>query len=308
LAHMGWVQGSRVRALGWGALVAATLFPGVAAAWPVAPTMSPPCQAGEPCETAAPASGPALPTAPEAVPPANAAAAPTTGSGEAAAVEPPPAAAVAPVSPQPAADAEDPRVRAVGRPSPAGPPTPAPEFTIPARFFLLSLGAHVFVGKGSDGVDPGVRASLLWGGRVSSTFSAGAELVADYVNPSDTGGSSLTEWMFDLTFSPLFHAPLGRNAQFVIGPRLGLFGVTFSVSGQSVSGQSASIDGWALGWAAGANAGVLGPLGSAQAGFLFSLGTRTPEKLCYSGSGQDECISEGFSTAKVVGIAALLML
>lgn len=205
---------------------------------------------------------------------------------------------------RPAADAEEPRIRTAPQPVPLAAAAPDKEFTIPGHFVLLSLGSHVFVGKGSDGLDPGLRAAVLVGGRVAPTFSAGAEFVIDYLNPATPTGTSVTEMMFDLTFSPLFHAPLGRNAQFVIGPRLGLFYLDFSGSSQLTA-----IDGWSWGWVAGANMGVLGPLGGAQAGFLFSLGARSPDKLCFTVSGQDEqCTSDGLNTAKVVAISALLML
>lgn len=175
---------------------------------------------------------------------------------------------------------------------------------VPDRLFLLSLGTNVFVGEGSEGVSPGFRVGAFLGGRVSDGITANAELAIDYVNLDTPSEVSATEFMFDLTFSPLLHAGSAGEAQLVLGPRFGLFYITASASR---AGSSASESGWGL--VLGANAGLLVPAGQARLGILGSFGARDPMSLCLSGTGfAKQCTSDNLRTAKVLGLSFLALL
>jgi hypothetical protein len=169
---------------------------------------------------------------------------------------------------------------------------------------MLDAGLHMWVGQGSDNFYPGLRTGLLLGGRLGPQVSGNAELVIDLLNPDTPEGVSITEFFFDLTFSPLLHAPLSPTTQFVLGPKLGVFMLAESASAQ---GESATVWGW--GWVVGANAGIVASQGSTRLGVLTSFTARNPLKVCIdTATSGEQCVSENFRAGKMLSLAFLIML
>lgn len=273
-------------------------FASTARAWPVAPSGEPtPCEPGQACSAAAPGGQPSEGGAAGAGAATGSAAGDGRPQSEDAAVVPPP--------PSPLIDAEDPPGGRVGQPLGGVPALdPAEPELIPARVLMLNVGLHKFVGDASDGFYPGLRTGVLLGGRLNPQFSGNAELVIDLMNPDTPDGISATELFFDLTFSPLVHAPLSPTTQFILGPRLGIFYLAESISAPGLSG---SVWGW--GWAGGVNAGMLSAQGTVHIGFLASFVARSPEKVCVdTRTSSEECVSNGLHAAKLVSLAFLAML
>jgi hypothetical protein len=175
---------------------------------------------------------------------------------------------------------------------------------VPGQILMLDIGLHKPVGDGSDAFHPGLRAGMFVGGRVGQSLSANAELVFDLLNPDLPDGSSVTEFLVDVTFSPLLHAPLTATTQFIVGPRLGIFYLY-----ESASFGTQSFSGWGWGWAPGLNAGFLVSADRARFGALASFGARSPVKVCAESAGGSEmCTTDNLNNLKFVSIALLVML
>ena len=74
-------------------------------------------------------------------------------------------------------------------------------------------------------------------------------------------------------------------------------------------GGGLSVDTWAYGWTAGANAGVLFPVGpKVRLGGLANFYFRNPLKVCVTANGTDSCASSGVNPVKTIALsfAALL--
>jgi hypothetical protein len=168
---------------------------------------------------------------------------------------------------------------------------------------LPFIGLNSFQGDTGRNVDVGLRLGAIVGTRLAENWSAGGELVVDFVNPSNTGTADVSEYMIDFAFTPLLHVPQ-PGFEFVLGPVLGGFVLTASASG---GGISESV--WAYGWTFGANAGVLLNVNeSAKVGLLVSFVGREPFKECASSNIMSEmCATSGFTAAKVLGFAAAAM-
>ena len=120
------------------------------------------------------------------------------------------------------------------------------------------------------------------------------------MNPNSTPDSSYTDVVVDITFSPLFHIPLPM-LEIVLGPKLGLFGESISIS-DSYSGTSSS--GSASGLAYGFNAGVFVPLGNIAIGGLLNY-TRRNYAGC-SDSSSSDCFSPPYDV-QVWGISGAMI-
>src|SRR5215831_4852908 len=184
----------------------------------------PACQTGATCVNGtcmvpAPATGPA-PVAPPAATTAPAATTPAPAAMTPAPAPPPPTPAPAPPpayapgSPQPGSPYAAPVYAYPSRPPPAPPPHSG-------LLALPYIGVNSFSGSGTSSLDPGLRFGSFLGGFVTPTFSVDGEATMDIMNPN-TPGIESSEWMAHFTFSPLFHAR-GPSAEFVIGPKLGLW-------------------------------------------------------------------------------------
>jgi hypothetical protein len=283
----------------WVFLLSATLAVGVllgapsrVLAWPVSPSIeTDPCGPAEWCSDAGSARQPEGATG-------GAAAGANAGPGDARSADeeaatgftssspsnttasPSSAAAVA----APVGDADEPRTQALE--------------LVPDPIVMIDVGLHKWLGDSAAGFDPGLRAGLLVGGRMGRQVSGNAELVVDLLSPDTPNGVSVTELVFDLTFSPLLHMPLSATSQVIFGPRLGVFYLYESVS---TAYQDATARGW--GWATGLNVGILGALDAARIGFLSSFNVRKPVKVC-----GEYCSSDGLDPAKMWGLAVLVML
>jgi len=147
---------------------------------------------------------------------------------------------------------------------------------------LPYIGVNSFAVSGTTGLDPGLRFGSFLGGFVTPTFSVNGEATMDIMNPN-TPGIESSEWMAHFTFSPLFHAR-GPSAEFVIGPKLGLWTLSAHAS-DSIE----TIDVSEYGWTIGGNLGVFFALnGGASLGGLMSLANLQISHACVTSSAYGE--------------------
>jgi hypothetical protein len=187
-------------------------------------------------------------------------------------------------------------------PAAAAPPPPAP---VGRHGFLpiIYIGANSFQGKTGDGLGVGFRLGTILGGRLNEQFSINGELTIDVLNPSNVpSGEDLTVVEVDLALSPLFHAPVGMNGEFVVGPKLGFMGG----SSQDMVGGVSQGEGSATGYVYGINAGMFFNVSQTTAlGGLLSFQGRSYSKVCFTPpGGSQSCSSTGLPDAdKVLGIS-----
>ena len=208
---------------------------------------------------------------------------------------------------EPAAGAEAPaaggEAPAAAQPTPRVAAAPAPAATA-ARgprwregFQLVpAVGVHTVLGDGGRGAGPGLRVGVLAGSRIIELLSLNVGLVYDRANLETAQASGNA---FDIGFSPLFHFPL-EKLEIVLGPVAGIF------LGQVAIGDFS--DTWSYGWTAGANAGVMFPVGSkVQLGGLLNFFLNSPFKSCTTTGGVDLCVNNGPS-GKVAAVSFAAML
>ena len=161
-------------------------------------------------------------------------------------------------------------------PSPVYAPPPEPAYR---RGFLWMpyIGVNVPVGVSSNGDSTGLRLGGIFGFNVGQFLSLNGELTIDVLNLDTNPGVSATGAIVDFTFSPFFHLNV-PGLEFVVGPKLGFFGMstTYSQSGYQDSTYSGS------GLAYGFNAGVFIPLGRIAIGGLLNFTGRSYSSQCYS--------------------------
>jgi hypothetical protein len=171
-------------------------------------------------------------------------------------------------------------------------------------FMLVPMiGINSFQGDSGRGTGPGLRLGLLAGSRLTELLSLNVGFAFDIVNLDVPPGADAGRYVFDIGFNPLFHFPM-QNLEIVAGPLAGVF-----VDYASIGGGGLSVDTWAYGWTAGANAGVLFPVGpKARLGGLANFYLRNPSKVCVTANGTDTCASSGVDSVKTIALsfAALL--
>jgi hypothetical protein len=149
-------------------------------------------------------------------------------------------------------------------PPPAGaPPAVQAPGGMAARSPLLAMpfvGFHSFQDSTSSGDGPGLRVGGLLGARLNEQFSLNGEVVLDVLNPKNVpAGEDVSAYIFQIAAAPFFHVPVASVVEFVIGPKLGFFRESASVSAPGYG--SLNISG--LGWLLGVNAGVFGRISDA---------------------------------------------
>ena len=158
-----------------------------------------------------------------------------------------------------------------------------------------SVGVHSRQGDTGQGTGPGLRLGLLAGSRLTELLSLNVGFAFDMVNLEAPNAS---DYVFDIGFSPLFHFPL-EKLEIVAGPIAGVF----LDKGAAGSG-SFMVDTWAYGWTAGANAGLMFPVGSkVRLGGLANFFLRSPMKVCVTAGGTDTCGSDNLPSQKVLSLA-----
>ena len=171
-------------------------------------------------------------------------------------------------------------------------------------FMLVPMiGINSFQGDSGRGTGPGLRLGLLAGSRLTELLSLNIGFAFDLVNLDVPPGADAGRYVLDIGFNPLFHFPL-QQLEIVAGPLAGLF-----VDYGSIGGAGLSVDTWAYGWTAGANAGVLFRVGpKVRLGGLANLYFRNPLNVCVTGNGTDTCQSSGVDSVKTIALsfAALL--
>jgi hypothetical protein len=200
-------------------------------------------------------------------------------------------------------------------PAPATQPTPrvaaapasgagAPGATWREGFMVVPMiGINSFQGDSGQGTAPGLRLGLLAGSRLTELVSLNVGFAFDLVNLDAPSSASASRYVFDIGFNPLFHFPL-QKLDIVAGPLAGVF-----VDYGSIGGGGLSIDTWAYGWTAGANAGVLFPVGpKVRLGALANFYHRTPLNVCVTANGMGDCASDGINAVETLALsfAALL--
>ena len=143
---------------------------------------------------------------------------------------------------------------------------------------VVYAGAHSLSGDGTSGTDPGLRLGAILGGRATEVVSANGEITIDMLSFDTSAGSSASGGMFQMTFSPLFHATTA-SADIVIGPKLGAWALS---SHTSAAGVAVNVE--EAGWTLGANAGVFFPVGhgSTAVGMLLSFANLQVTSACRS--------------------------
>ena len=160
------------------------------------------------------------------------------------------------------------------------------------------IGVSSFQGDSGRGTAPGLRLGLLAGSRLTELLSLNVGLAFDVVNVDVPPGASAGRYVFDVGFNPLFHFPL-EKLEIVAGPVAGVF-----VDYGSASGAGLSVDTWAYGWTAGANAGVLFPVGrKVRLGGLANVYFRNPLKVCVITNGMDTCRSSGLESVNTIALS-----
>lgn len=201
---------------------------------------------------------------------------------------------------------------------PGYPAQPAPAYTPPPRYvqpqpaypayrmgflWMPYLGLNVPLGSTSDEADAGLRLGGIFGFNLPPFLSLNGELTMDFVNLK---ASNASDWIFDLTFSPLFH--LGTpQLQFVVGPKFGFFGESYNYT---YSGYDRTISGSGLAY--GFNAGIFVPIGRMALGGLINFTTHHYSRLCendaYTGY-VDSCADSSMmpDDVKLFGISGALL-
>jgi hypothetical protein len=149
-------------------------------------------------------------------------------------------------------------------PQPAyAPPRAEQPFRI-GYLWLPYIGINMPLGDQSDYYSTGLRLGGLFGLNFNQLMSFNGELSIDILNPDTSSGTSMIDVLVDFSFSPLFHFGTPQ-VQFVVGPKLGYFAESISVS-TDYSDDSSSGNGWSYGF----NAGVFLPLGRVAIGGLLN--------------------------------------
>jgi hypothetical protein len=167
-----------------------------------------------------------------------------------------------------------------------GPPPP------PQRSGFLALpyiGVHTHTGNTGEGLDPGLTIGALLGGRLNQSFSLNGELRIDFLNVDNSDANIVQA---DVAFSPLFHAPVSPTAEFVVGPKIGGYGL---------AGDAAGVDYSESGLSAGFNAGMFFAVSpTTSLGGMLSFTIRDPSEVCQSAAGYEYCLSGSFPSYKVL--------
>jgi len=185
---------------------------------------------------------------------------------------------------------------------PAPPPVPEKHGFLP----IIYLGANTFQGNSGKGLGTGFRLGTILGGRVNPQFSINGELTIDVLNPTDTQpGVDETAVEVDLAFSPLFHAPIGPTAEFVVGPKLGFMGLSDSATSGGMDLGSLSGSGYVFGL----NAGIFFNVSpTTELGGLLSFEGRSFSKMCSDQPGfAEDCTLPKPDAHKVLGINGAVM-
>jgi hypothetical protein len=201
---------------------------------------------------------------------------------------------------------------------PGYPAQPAPAYTPPPRYvqpqpaypayrmgflWMPYLGLNVPVGNTSDEADVGLRLGGIFGFNLPPFVSLNGELTMDFINLK---ASSASDWIFDLTFSPLFHFGTPQ-LQFVVGPKFGFFGESYNYT---YGGYDRTISGSGLAY--GFNAGIFVPVGRMALGGLINFTTHHYSKLCENDSYTgyvDSCADSSMmpDDVKLFGITGALL-
>lgn len=160
------------------------------------------------------------------------------------------------------------------------------------------IGINSFQGDSGRSTGPGLRLGLLAGSRLTELLSLNVGFAFDIVNVDVPAGADAGRYVLDVGFNPLFHFPL-QSLEIVAGPLGGVF-VDYGTLG--AGGQS--VDTWSYGWTAGANAGVLFPVGpKVRLGGLANFYLRNPIKVCATANGMDSCASSGIDSVKTLALS-----
>jgi hypothetical protein len=181
------------------------------------------------------------------------------------------------------------------------PPPPPPE----GKHGFLALPYLGFEShRGTDATDLGTGFIIgtLLGGRVNPNFSINGELRIDILRPKDVPSNvSVSMAEVDLAFSPLFHVPLPAG-ELVLGPKLGFFAGSMSISSGGVEQSNASVSGLV----AGLNAGAFFDVSRSTAlGGMVSFTIRDPNEVCTTYGGVEYCDGDmNYTSEKVVAFHA----
>jgi hypothetical protein len=185
------------------------------------------------------------------------------------------------------------------QPPPGGYAAPPPPPGKHGFLALLYTGFETHTGDTGRGLGPGFIIGGIMGGRINPNFSINGELRFDVLNPNNvSAGSDVTALELDLAVSPLFHVPLG-NAEFVVGPKLGIFAAAQNTTYGGVDYGTDSASGYVVG----VNSGFFFDVSRAVAlGGMLSLSIRDPNRVCFTPAGGSEsCIEGNWASEKVIG-------
>jgi len=159
----------------------------------------------------------------------------------------------------------------------------------------------------------GMRIGLLLGGHVSSRVSMNVEGLCDVVEREGDGRAGGTDLV--LAFSPLFHIPVGSEAEIALGPKVGFrrlehdFEFSSKIGGATYRESTVYL---LTGRVIGFNFGIFGRLApTTRAGVFFgfdvrTLGTPTTcTTVSWRGTSTETCDAWQGSTPSTSRVAAL---
>jgi hypothetical protein len=174
------------------------------------------------------------------------------------------------------------------------------------------LGIHSFQNSGNEVFEAGLRVGALVGGYVADQWSLNASVIVDVINPNadvvkpgapadvDANGQ-----VFELAFSPLFHA---GNSQFevALGPKVGAWALRIHADDTTIQGDAAT--GTAQGWLFGGNVGLFARASAFSAGLLLSLDLRDTFNACLEGANITRRCQSSAPSDTLLGVALAFLL
>jgi hypothetical protein len=195
----------------------------------------------------------------------------------------------------------------VATPPPGAPPqyTPAAQPAMaPYKPFLAMpfIGIHS-IQNDNSGTGPGLRVGGLIGARLNEQVSFNAEALFDLWNFSNVpDGASVSAYVIQVSAAPLYHLQVAPTAEIVVGPKLGFFYDSESVSASSAY-YNVDVSVGGEGFLVGANLGAFFRLSDALSlGGLVNF-DYLKEEWCSSNQGDCTAGDDGIKVISLAGAA-----
>jgi hypothetical protein len=165
------------------------------------------------------------------------------------------------------------------------------------------IGFATPVGNTGSTYDTNLRIGTLLGWHVNRLLSMNAEFTLDFLNPKGVS-SDVSDIALDVSFSPLFHLPLGRgNLELIVGPKIGFFDEDESFTASTGDSYDNSYSGVMFG----VNVGLLAGVGNIAIGGLFSYTGRYYSSWCQTIDGLDNGCTDTSGTFHTVSLNGVVL-